>query len=130
MRRKVTVIGDSGVMSGLTQHAKVVTWPAPDANGADVVVVATGDDLAQVADFVARRCPAAVVVATDAAWCAELLERTRFPRGRVLAAGSASASAAAIADAVLGDSGAELDVVLPPGEKVRARVGASGVFAI
>jgi hypothetical protein len=128
MRRKVTVIGDSGVMSGLTQHAKVVTGPAPDAGGADVVVVATGDDLAQVADFVARRCPAAVVVATDAAWCAELLECTRFPRGRVLAAGPASA--AAIADAVLGDSGAELDVVLPPGEKVRARVGASGVFAI
>jgi len=128
MRRKVTVIGDSGVMSGLSQHAKVVTWPAPDANGADVVVVAAGDDLEQVADFVARRCPAAVVVATDAAWCAELLERTHFPRGRVLAAGSASV--AAIADAVLGDSGAELEVVLAPDERVRARVGASGVFAI
>jgi hypothetical protein len=128
MRRKVTVIGDSGVMSGLTQHAKVVTWPAPDAGGADVVVVTTGDDLAEVADFVARRCPAAVVVATDAGLCVELLERTRFPRGRVLATGSASA--AAVADAVLGDSGAELDVVLAPDERVRARVGASGVFAV
>ena len=49
-------------MSGLTQHAEIVTWPSPDAGGADVVVVTAGDQLGEAADFVARRCPAAVVV--------------------------------------------------------------------
>jgi hypothetical protein len=126
MRRKVTVIGESGVLSAMTQHAEIVTWPSRDASGADVVVVTVADRLPEVADFVARRCPAAVVVATDAAWCAELLERTRFPRGRVLATGDA----APVADAVLGDSGAELQVMLSPDGPVRARVGAAGVFAV
>src|SRR4051812_16162438 len=122
MRRKVTVIGDSGVLSAMTQHAEIVTWPSLDAGGADVVVVTVADRLPEVADFVARRCPAAVVVATDPAWCAELLERTRFPRGRVLATGDP----APVADAVLGDSGAELHVVLSVDGPVRARVGAAG----
>ena len=125
MRRKVTVIGDSGVLSAMTQHAKIVTWPSPDAGGADVVVVTVADRLQEVADFVARRCPAAVVVAAEADWCAELMRRTCFPRGRVLA----TDDAASVADAVLGDSGAELQVVLAPGEPVRARVGAGGVFS-
>ena len=126
MRRKITVVGNSAVLSGLTQHAEIVSWPSADAGGADVVVVAQGDRLSEVARFVARRCPAAVVVATDAAWCAELLERTYFPRGRVLA----TQDVPAVADAVLGESGAELDVVLCPEGPVRARVGAGGAFAI
>src|SRR5437763_17067448 len=104
MRRKVTVIGDPQVVAGRSEHAKVVSWPSPDCAGADVVVVADGDRLDATAEFIARRAPASVVVATDAAWCEELLERTRFPRGRVLAADDV----AAVVDAVLGESGAEL----------------------
>jgi hypothetical protein len=134
MRRKVTVIGDPDVVAASRQYAKVVTWPSPDASGADVVVVADGDRLVEVADFIARRTPAAVVVATDTLWCAELLERTRFPRGRVLAA----QDVAAVVDAVLGESGAELDVTIRhDGEhgqdgfhRVRARVGGGGAFAV
>ena len=134
MRRKVTVIGDSTMIDEGRQHAKIVTWPSPDAGGADVVVVADGNRLEEAADFIARRCPAAVIVATDPTWCAELLERTRFPRGRVFAA----ADVAAAVDAVLGESGVELEVTLRhDGEhgqdgfhRVRARVGSGGVFAV
>jgi hypothetical protein len=134
MRRKVTVIGDPAVAGDSHQHAKIVTWPSPDAGGADVVVFADGNRLEEAADFVARRCPAAVIVATDPAWCAELLERTHFPRGRVFAA----EDVAAAVDAVLGESGAELEVtVRHDGEhgqdgfhRVRARVGSGGVFAV
>lgn len=134
MRRKVTVIGDATVVTESRQHAKVVTWPSPDCGGADVVVIADATRLREAADFIARRCPAAVLVATDPAWCEELLERTRFPRGRVLAADDV----AAVVDAVLGESGAELEVtVRHDGEhgqdgfhRVRARVGSGGVFAV
>ena len=134
MRRKVTVVGDPSVVGGSQQHAKIVTWPSPDSGGADVVVIADGNDLQEAADFIARRCPASVVVTTDPAWCAELLERTHFPRGRVLAADDV----AAVVDAVLGESGAELEVTLRhDGEhgqdgfhRVRARVGSGGVFAV
>jgi hypothetical protein len=134
MTRKIAVVGDPQVIAARRQHAKVVAWPSPDAAGADVVVVADATRLADAADFIARRAPAAVVVATDPAWCAELLERTCFPRGRVLAA----QDVAAVVDAVLGESGAELDVTLRhDGEhghdgfhRVRARVGAGGVFAV
>jgi hypothetical protein len=134
MRSKITVIGDPRVVAGKRQHAKVEGWPGPDCGGADVVVVAEGDRLAEAADFIARRCPSAVIVATDAAWCQELLERTHFARGRVMAADDV----VAVVDAVLGSSGEELDVTLRhDGEhghdgfhRVRARVGAGGVFAI
>jgi len=126
MTRKVTVSGDSNVVSGLTQHAEIVSWPSPDAGGADVVVVASAQRLEELAGFVARRCPAAVVIATDARWCEELLQRTCFPRGRVLATGDPVAAA----DAVLADSGAELAVVLSPDGPVRARVGAAGVLSL
>jgi hypothetical protein len=134
MRSKITVIGDPDVVAGSRQHAEIVAWPSPDSGGADVVVVADGDRLEDVADFIARRCPAAVIVATDASWCSELLRRTQFPRGRVIAADDV----AAVVDAVLGASGAELDVTLRhDGEhgqdgfhRVRARVGAGGVFAV
>jgi hypothetical protein len=134
MRRKITVVGDPAVVAHGNQHAKLVTWPSPDAGGADVVVVAAADGLSDVADFITRRAPAAVVVATNAAWCAGLLERTRFPRGRVFAADDVAGAV----DAVLSDTGARLDVtVRHDGEHgregfhpVRARVGAGGVFAI
>jgi hypothetical protein len=134
MRRKIAVVGDPDVVAASRQHAEVVQWPSPNAAGADVVVVATDDRLGEVADFIARRTPAAVVIATDAAWCGELLARTCFPRGRVLA----TADVAAVVDAVLGESGAELDVtVRHDGEhgqdgfrRVRARVGAGGVVAV
>jgi hypothetical protein len=134
MRRKVAVIGDPTVVAASRHYADVAQWPSPDAAGADVVVVAAGERLAEVADFIARRTPAAVVVATDAAWCSELLARTCFPRGRVLATGEV----AAVVDAVLGESGAELDItVRHDGEhgqegfyRVRARVGAGGVLAV
>jgi hypothetical protein len=134
MRRKVTVIGDPSVVAGSSQYAKFVTWPSPDSGGADVVVVTEGDHLEEAASFIARRCPAAVVIATDPAWCGELLDLTRFPRGRVIAA----ADVAAVVDAVLGASGAEVDVTLRhDGEngqdgfhRTRARVGAGGVFAV
>lgn len=134
MRRRVTVIGDAQVVAEMRQHAQVVTWPSPDASGADVVVVADGDTLPQAADFVARRSPAAVVVATQPDWCAQLLERTKLPRGRVIA----TDDVAAVVDAVLADSGAQLDVTIRhDGEhgrdgfhRVLARVGAGGAFAI
>jgi hypothetical protein len=134
MRRKISVVGDPEVVAERRQDAEVVVWPSPDAAGADVVVVADGDRLAEAADFITCRTPAAVIVATDAAWCAELLARTCFPRGRVLA----TSDVAAVVDAVLGESGAELDVTIRhDGEhghdgfhRVRARVGAGGVFAV
>ena len=127
-------MGDPDVVAASRQHAEVVVWPSPDAAGADVVVVADSDRLTEAAEFIACRAPAAVVVATDAAWCRELLARTCFPRGRVLA----SSDVAAVVDAVLGESGAELDVtVRHDGEhghdgfhRVRARVGAGGVSAV
>jgi hypothetical protein len=134
MTRKVTVIGDPSVVAGSSQYAKVVNWPSPDSGGADVAVVAAGDRLEDVADFISRRCPAAVIVATDASWCPQLLDLTQFPRGRVVAADDV----AAVVDAVLGATGAEPDVTLRhDGEhgqdgfhRVRARVGAGGVFAV
>jgi hypothetical protein len=134
MTRKVTVIGDPEVVAASRRHAEIVVWPSGDAGGADVVVVAEGTRLAEVAAFIARRMPAAVVIATDPAWCAELLERTCFPRGRVLAADDVPAVVAAVLDA----SCAELDVtVRHDGEhgqdgfhRVRARVGAGGVVAV
>jgi hypothetical protein len=134
MRRKVTVIGDPAVLGDSRQHAKIVTWPSPDAGGADVVVIADGNRLEEAADFIARRCPASVIVVTDPTWCAELLERTHFPRGRVFAADDVVAAV----DAVLGESGAELEItVRHDGEhgqdgfhRVRARVGSGGVFAV
>jgi len=134
MRRKITVVGDPAVVAPSREYAQVVRWPSPDAGGADVVVVTDAARLTEAARFIARRTPAAVVVATDADWCAQLLEQTCFPRGRVLAAGDV----AAVVDAVLGESGAVLDVtVRHDGEhgttgfhRVRARVGAGGVFAV
>lgn len=134
MRRKVTVIGDCGVTSGMCQHADVVQWPSPGAGGADVVIVADGERLAEVADFITNRAPSAVVVTTEPAWCAELLERTRFPRGRVLGA----ADVPAVTDAVLGAAGSEHEVTLRhDGEHgqdgfhpVVACIGAGGVLRI
>jgi hypothetical protein len=134
MRRKVTVFGDLALIAGHGQQADEVQWPSPDASGADVVVVRAGEDLAAVADFVMRRAPAAVVVAADAESCEELLRRTAFPRGRVIGA----TDAAAVIDAVLGESGEELDVVVRhDGEggrdgfhPARARIGAGGVLSI
>src|SRR3954449_9586220 len=104
MRRKVTVIGAAAALDGTGRHAELVSWTSPDSGGADVVVVADGTALAAAADFIARRAPAAVVVATDPAWCEELLARTSFPRGRVLAADDVAAAV----DAVLDDARAEL----------------------
>src|SRR5206468_11390634 len=69
MRSKITVIGDVLLTN---RHAEIVRWPSPDSGGADVVVIADGNALAEAAEFVARRAPAAVVVATDPAWCEEL----------------------------------------------------------
>src|SRR4051812_44474293 len=132
MRRKVVVAGEPDVLAGMRQQADVVVWPSSDATGADVVVIADAGLVAGVADWVARRAPAAVLVATDAAWCDELLAKPCFPRGRVFAA----LDIAAAVDAVLGESG-ELDVtVRHDGEhgreglhQVRARLGARGVVA-
>src|SRR5213080_1199547 len=120
MTRKVTVIGFSALLDSMRQHAEIVTWPVADRSR-----------LVEAAQFIRRRAPAAVVVATDPAWCEELLSATCFPRGRVLAADDV----AAVADAVLGASGAELDVTMRhDGEhgrhgfhRVRARIGAGGV---
>ena len=134
MTRKVTVIGDAGVTAGMCQHANVVRWPSPDAGGADVVVVTDGERLAEVAEFITTRAPSAVVVTTEAAWCEELLERTRFPRGRVLCA----VDVAAVIDAVLGAAGSEHEVTLRhDGEHGRdgfhpviACIGAGGVLRI
>ena len=134
MRRKITVIGDAAILDGSARHAAVMSWPSPDAGGADVVVVTDGKSLGEAGDFIARRAPSAVVVATDAGWCAELLQRTCLPRGRVFAADDVPAAV----EAVLDGSGAELDVtVRHDGEhgrdgfhRVRARIGAGGVLAI
>jgi hypothetical protein len=134
MRRKVTVVGDPAVLADSRQDAQVVAWPSPDASGADVVVVADGARLAEVAAFAARSAPGAVLVASDPAWCEELLALTLFPRGRVVA----TQDIAALVDAVLSASGAELEVtVRHDGEhgsngfhQVRARVGSGGVLAI
>jgi hypothetical protein len=73
-------------------------------------------------------------VVTDSDWCEEILRRTRFPRGRVIA----TADVVAVIDAVLGESGEALDVVVRHDgeagregfEPARARVGAGGVLAI
>jgi hypothetical protein len=134
MRCKVTVIGDVAAFDGTRQRADIVSWPSPDAGGADVVIVADGTALADAAEFIARRAPAAVVVATDPGWCGELLERTFLPRGRVIAA----EDLAAAVDAILDGSDAELEVtVRHDGEhgregfhRVLARVGTGGVVAI
>jgi hypothetical protein len=134
MRRKITVIGDAAILDGNARHAAVMSWPSPDSGGADVVVVTDGKSLVEAADFIARRAPGAVVVATDPAWCAELLRRTFLPRGRVFAADDVPAAV----EAVLDGSGAQLDItVRHDGEhgrdgfyRVRARIGAGGVLAI
>ena len=134
MRRKVTVIGDLGLLGDTRQHAQVVSWPSPDAGGADVVVVADGNSLGDVAEFIARRAPAAVVVASDPSWCPGLLELTRLPRGRVIASDDVPAAV----QAVLDGSEAELDVTLRhDGEhgrsgfhRVRASLGAGGVVTV
>src|SRR4051812_35006192 len=134
MRRKITVIGDAAMLDGNARHATIMPWPSPDCGGSDVVVVTDGKSLAAAGDFIARRSPGAVVVATDPAWCAELLQRTYLPRGRVFAADEV----AAVVEAILDDSAAELDVtVRHDGEhgregfhRVRARIGAGGVLAI
>jgi hypothetical protein len=134
MRCKVTVIGDAAVLDGTRQHAEIVSWPSPDSGGADVVLVADGTSLADAAEFIARRAPAAVVVATDPGWCGELLERTLLPRGRVIATDDVVAAVHAILDG----ADAELEVtVRHDGEhgrdgfhRVRARVGAGGVLSI
>jgi hypothetical protein len=134
MRRKITVIGDAAILDGNARHAAVMCWPSPDSGGADVVVVTDGKSLGEAGDFIARRAPSAVVVATDPEWCAELLQRTRLPRGRVFAADDVAAAV----EAVLDGSGAALDVtVRHDGEhgrygfhRVRARIGAGGVLAI
>ena len=76
MRRKITVVGDPAVVAPSREYAQVVRWPSPDAGGADVVVVTDAARLTEAARFIARRTPAAVVVATDADWCAQLLEQT------------------------------------------------------
>ena len=133
MRRKVTIIGDTSVLVDY-QHAEIVCWPSPDSGGADVVVVADGNSLAEAAEFIARRAPAAVVVAADPSWCQELLERTCFPRGRVMAADDVPAAI----EAILDGSGVELEVtVRHDGEhghsgfrRARARLGAGGVLAV
>jgi hypothetical protein len=134
MRSKVTVAGSPEVLSAMRQHAQIVVWPSPDASGADVVVVTDGARLAEVAAFTARSAPGAVLVASDPAWCEELLARTLLPRGRVIAA----QDVAAVVDAVLSASGDELEVtVRHDGEHgshgfrpVRARVGTGGVLTI
>jgi hypothetical protein len=134
MRSKVIVVGDPRVLGGHRQAAQVVTWPSDGASGADVVVVADGARLADVAAFAVRSAPGAVIVATDPAWCEELLTRTLFPRGRVIAA----ADVAAAVDAVISGSEAELEVTLRhDGEHglhgfhaARARVGTGGVLSI
>jgi hypothetical protein len=134
MRRKVTVIGSLDLISGHREQADDVRWPAGDAGGADVVVIADGQDLERVCDFVARSAPAAVVVVTDPGWCEEVLRRTQFPRGRVIA----TTDVPRVIDAVLGESGAVVEVVVRHDgeggregfEPARARVGAGGVLTI
>ncbi|MDX6656699.1 MAG: hypothetical protein QOH62_1492 [Solirubrobacteraceae bacterium] len=130
----MTVIGSLDLISGHCQQAEKVHWPSGDATGSDIVVIADSDQLEAACDLIVRRAPAAVVVVTDPGWCEEVLRRTRFPRGRVIA----TADVAAVIDAVLGESGAALDVVVRhDGEAgrqgfgpARARVGAGGVLAI
>jgi hypothetical protein len=134
MRRKVTVIGSLDLISGHCQQADEVRWPDAGATGADIVVIADGNELQRASEFVARSAPAAVVVLTDPAWGEEVLRRTSFPRGRVIA----TAAVPAVIDAVLGASGAVLDIVVRhDGEEGRegfapakARIGAGGVLAI
>lgn len=134
MRCKIVLVGEDGAAGTPSQDAVMVKWPSPDASGADVVVVADGASLGEVAAFVARSAPAAVVVATEASWCDELLRDTGLPRGRVIA----SDDVAAVLDAILADSGAELEVtVRHDGERGRegfragrVRVGAGGVLDV
>ena len=130
----MTVVGSPGLISGRCQQADEVHWPSGDATGSDVVVIGDSDRLEAACDLIVRKAPAAVVVVTDPGWCAEVLRRTSFPRGRVIA----TADVAAVVDAVLGESGEVLDVVVRHDgeagragfEPARARVGAGGVLAI
>jgi hypothetical protein len=134
MRRKVTIIGSPDLISGHCQQADEVHWPAGDATGSDVVVIGDSGEIEAACDFLARSAPAAVVVVTDPTWCEEVLRRTSFPRGRVIA----TTDVPAVIDAVLGESGEVLDVVVRHDgeggrdgfEPARARVGAGGVLAI
>jgi hypothetical protein len=134
MRRKVTVVGSSELISGHCWQADEVHWQSGDATGSDVVVIGDSDQLEAACDLIVRSAPAAVVVVTDPDWCEEILRRTRFTRGRVIA----TADVAAVIDAVLGESGEALDVVVRHDgeagregfEPARARVGAGGVLAI
>ncbi len=134
MRRKITIFGVPETVAGHREQADEVYWPSSDAAGADVVVVGWDADLASACDFVCRRAPAAVVLVTDPARCEEILQRTNFPRARVIAAHDLLA----VIDAVLAASGAKLDVVVcHDGEQGRhgfhpaqARIGAGGVLAI
>jgi hypothetical protein len=134
MRRKVTVVGAPDLISGRCQQADEVHWPSGDATGSDVVVIGDADQLEAVCDFIVRRAPAAVVVVTDPAWCEEILRRTTFPRGRVIA----TTDVPAVIDAVLGECDEVLDVVVRHDgeagrvgfEPAKARVSAGGVLAI
>jgi hypothetical protein len=134
MRRKVTVVGSPNLISGRCEQADEVHWPSGDVTGSDVVVIGDSDQLEAACDVIVRSAPAAVVVVTDPAWCEEVLRRTTFPRGRVIA----TTDVPAVIEAVLGESGEMLDVVVRHDgeagregfEPARARVGAGGVLAI
>jgi hypothetical protein len=110
---------------------------APDElSGADVVVL-SGDDAGQWAESLRDQAPAAVVVVVGGSPQA-IYEATLFPRARIIGVAD-QAEADAVVDAVVSDSGEQLEVVVRcEGERgidgefarVPARIGASGVLAI
>lgn len=128
MRRRVTVIGAHETAESLSErdYADVVEGVG-GLSGADVVVISDG----QASADIARSAPAAVVVvAGDAEVCAQVLQETLFPRGRVI--GAAGDGVGPLVDAVVLDRGAALDCLartLEDGEYVptTARIGARGI---
>ena len=105
MRRKVTVIGAHETARALDEqdYADVVE-SADELAGSHVVVCTDAGPAAEIA----RRAPAAVVVVAggpDA--CAEVLEATLFPRGKVI--GAAGQGIDALVESIVLDRGTALE---------------------
>jgi len=103
MRSKITVIGEGDVLTSLTgedARAQVTALAEPSAElmaGSDVVVVATGVDVADAARATARRASGSVLVVATADGerdCATALSVSLLPRSRVLAVDPADVAAA------------------------------------
>jgi hypothetical protein len=106
MRKKISVIGKGVTIAPeLSRLADV----GEEVRGADIVVLAEGGDLAEIA----RCAPASAVVVTGDSLeerCLEAYERTLFPRGRVIGVADPN-HLAAVLESIVAEDGATHEVI-------------------